>query len=170
MLDYWSNSFDMNLTVLFVLFVVQICLSKPPPSGTILECTGTGVNARAGPCTNQRVIGVLNKGTKVTSLGQEQTGCGHTWWKVKASFGDSWVASNYLQTTQTPKDLCFPLKQNSLSRVSVNWGGARGNGARCHAGIDVYTKSPGHVIAVEEGIVTNIFNFLTCKNGKIKKI
>eukprot|EP01080_Neovahlkampfia_damariscottae_P003121 gene3121-5291_t len=156
------------LTLFVVFFVIQTCLSKPPPSGTILECTGSNVNARAGPCTNQRVVGQLNIGTTVTSLGQEQTGCGYTWWKVKASFGNAWVASNYLKTRQTPSGLCFPVKQSSFSRVSVNWGGERGGGARCHAGIDIYTKSPGHVLAVEDGTVTNIFNFLTCKNGKLK--
>jgi hypothetical protein len=77
--------------------------------------------------------------------------------------------TNQLNKTQ---NLCFPLKRDSFNYVSNNWGDARSSGARyyltfkprCHAGLDVYTKRPGTVISVEDGVVTAIFNFCNFNN------
>jgi len=154
-----------------LLFFVICFASKnetkiaPPPNGTPLSVTGSDVNCRAGPCTDQRVVTVLQAGNRVTSLAEERTACGHTWWRVRGGFGDGWVASQYLARDSPNNDLCFPLKQASLNYISQNYGDARSSGARCHAAIDVMTKSPGQVVAVADGVVTNIFNFLVCQNG-----
>lgn len=136
-----------------------------PPTGTILEVTGTDVRCRATPCTDGRIITTLQPSNKVTGQGEGKTACGFTWWRVKGGQCDGWVASNYLRRQGTAPNLCFPLKQNSFNYVSVNWGGSRQNGARCHAGIDVMSKAPGDVVAVDDGTVTNIFNFLVCREG-----
>jgi len=63
------------------------------------------------------------------------------------------------------KNYCFPLQQDSLSQISWNWGDRRDGGNSCHVGIDIYTKAPGKVLAVDDGVVMNIGNFLTCKDG-----
>ncbi len=61
---------------------------------------------------------------------------------------------------------CFPVAGNSFRKVSWNWGNSRSKGGRCHAGIDIYTKKPGHAIAIADGIITGISkNFYTCKSG-----
>jgi len=57
---------------------------------------------------------------------------------------------------------CFPVAANSFSHFSWNWGSARRGGARCHGGVDLYTKPPGHAIVVADGVVTNIFGYITC--------
>jgi len=137
-----------------------------PPSGTPLESTGSDVRCRNKPCTDGGVVAVFQVGTRSTSLGRESTGCGYTWWNVRTGNNqECWTASNYLKPVGALPDLCFPVKQDSFSHPVVNWGGARNNGARCHAGIDLFTKSPGNVVAVADGVVTNIFNFLVCTNG-----
>jgi len=62
------------------------------------------------------------------------------------------------------KNLKFPLAPGSLQFVSVNFGGKRDTGSRCHAGIDLFTHNEKKVIAMADGIVTNVIsNFLTCK-------
>lgn len=61
---------------------------------------------------------------------------------------------------------CFPVKQASFDKISWNWGGARAGGTRCHAGIDLYTKSPGQIVSMDDGVVTRISKtFLNCKEG-----
>jgi len=60
---------------------------------------------------------------------------------------------------------CFPVAANSFRFVSWNWGAARSGGGRCHAGIDVYTKSPGQVVAIADGTVTSVGHFYSCSSG-----
>jgi murein DD-endopeptidase MepM/ murein hydrolase activator NlpD len=60
---------------------------------------------------------------------------------------------------------CFPVAANSFKFISWNWGGPRNGGARCHAGIDIYTKSPGHVLAIADGTVTSVGHFYSCVSG-----
>lgn len=67
---------------------------------------------------------------------------------------------------EAAKGICFPLSKSSFSKISWNFGGERAKGARCHSGIDIYTKPPGQLVAIDDGIVTNISKtFITCKNG-----
>lgn len=92
--------------------------------------------------------------------------------------------ATYEDTHITSAGLCFPLKnKDSLGStrsgdsngISWNWGDCRGSkdcskipGNRCHGGIDIYTKSPGLVVAVDEGKVTNVMkNFISggCTKG-----
>jgi len=64
---------------------------------------------------------------------------------------------------------CFPVVTGSLKRISWNFGSPRSSksvaGARCHAGVDIYTQSPGHVVAIADGVVKNIYRFITCSRG-----
>lgn len=81
------------------------------------------------------------------------------------------TVENTLQVNFTStQTLCFPVKQGSFQRIAVNWGGSRRNGAGCHTGIDIFTKSPGHVVAITDGVVTSISNYILCKNGKTNHI
>jgi murein DD-endopeptidase MepM/ murein hydrolase activator NlpD len=50
----------------------------------------------------------------------------------------------------------FPIAAGSLGSISVNWGGSRSSGRRCHAGIDLYTTGAKRVVAVADGVVTGI--------------
>jgi len=59
--------------------------------------------------------------------------------------------------------LIFPLATGSLQHISVNWGGSRNSGARCHAGIDLFSQGAKKVVAIADGVVTGTMtNFLTC--------
>jgi len=62
------------------------------------------------------------------------------------------------------KNLMFPLAPGSLQFVSVNFGGKRNGGSQCHAGIDLFAHNAKKVVAMTDGIVTNVINnFITCK-------
>jgi hypothetical protein len=67
--------------------------------------------------------------------------------------------------------LVFPLASGSLSKISVNWGHARQGGIRCHAGLDIYTGGARTVVAMSDGVVTNIMkNWYRCSGGWIDAI
>jgi hypothetical protein len=67
--------------------------------------------------------------------------------------------------------LVFPLASGSLAEISVNWGGPRSNGARCHAGLDIYTGGARTVVAMSDGVVTAILkNWYSCSGGTIDAI
>jgi len=61
-------------------------------NGATLQAT-TGVNIRAGPCTNQRIVGSLSPGQRTTYTGRTQSGCGYTWYSIPSG----WVASNFVK-------------------------------------------------------------------------
>jgi hypothetical protein len=61
-------------------------------NGATLEAT-TGVNIRAGPCTNQAIVGGLAAGQRTTYTGRTQAGCGYTWYSIP----NGWVASNFVR-------------------------------------------------------------------------
>ena len=68
-------------------------------------------------------------------------------------------------TGSTPfsPNICFPLSIDSFKSDLKNWGQGRQGGNRCHAGRDFLTKQPGKVIAIADGIVTNIMSgWTTC--------
>jgi len=163
-----TNHFEVFLVLAF--FVV--CLSQAPAPGTPLWVTSSnGINVRAEPCTNGRLITALPFGAQVTSVGQHSTGCGYTWFRIRGGFGDAWGASNWL-SAQNPggQNLVYgpglvgldgPLisKLNDLGRllgnrrVRVHSGcrpGDRGWHGKCKAAdfhvdgmrdIDVYTHA-----------------------------
>ena len=70
-------------------------------------------------------------------------------------------ATNYNITDQ-----CLPIKTGSLQQISWNWGDDRAQGARCHAGIDLYTQGDGEVVALDSGEVVNTYNFYPCSGGQ----
>ena len=77
----------------------------------------------------------------------------------------------------TAADVCFPLTRDSLDPrrgISWNWGSHRdgsdsdaceADSDRCHAGIDIYSKFPGQVVAVADGIVKDIRHVSRCADG-----
>jgi hypothetical protein len=50
----------------------------------------------------------------------------------------------------------FPVTSGSLGSISVNWGGSRSGGSRCHAGIDLYTTGAARIQAIAAGTVVSI--------------
>lgn len=60
---------------------------------------------------------------------------------------------------------CFPVASNSFNHVSWNWGSKRSDGKRCHAGVDIFTKGTGEVLAVADGKVIANFFFYKCSGG-----
>lgn len=67
---------------------------------------------------------------------------------------------------------CYPLKQNSFTYTGSDYGSGRprSNNAnrnkRCHSGQDIFSKSPGTVVAIDDGEVVNVMSvFLSCKSG-----
>ncbi len=79
-------------------------------------------------------------------------------------------AAGPVTTVKKLEGLCFPIEKESFSKNLNDWGNNRGPN-RCHAGIDLLTKDPGKVfidngvIAIDDGVVTNIFGFTSCKDG-----
>tara|TARA_Y100000310_G_scaffold124700_1_gene123462 strand:- start:77091 stop:83588 length:6498 start_codon:yes stop_codon:yes gene_type:complete len=59
-------------------------------------------------------------------------------------------------------DLCFPVTSDSFKENRQNFGQGRASGSRCHAGVDLFTKTPGKIVAVADGVVRNIYGFLDC--------
>lgn len=65
-----------------------------------------------------------------------------------------------------PSGMCFPIAQNSFKANTRNFGSPRNNGAKCHAGIDLFTQGDGTIVAIDDGVVTNIHRFMEdCDNG-----
>lgn len=63
------------------------------PSGQALTITGNGVNLRSTASTNGDVITTLEKGTKVTKIGEEGD-----WYQVETSSGQKgYVSSTYAE-------------------------------------------------------------------------
>lgn len=65
---------------------------------------------------------------------------------------------------------CFPVASDSFSYISWNYGNRRQCGSsgfrRCHGGIDIYTKSPGNIVAMADGKILGLSKtFYTCKGG-----
>ncbi|HDQ23035.1 MAG TPA: M23 family metallopeptidase [Candidatus Uhrbacteria bacterium] len=65
---------------------------------------------------------------------------------------------------------CFPVVKDSFDRISWNYGSARSGGTRCHAGVDIYTKGLGEVVAIADGIVTLVGTFYPCSKGMSMKV
>lgn len=60
--------------------------------------TTVRLNLRNDASTDGNVIKTLDKGTKVSLLGEEKTGDGYTWVKVKTETGSiGWVAKKYVK-------------------------------------------------------------------------
>ncbi len=64
-----------------------------------------------------------------------------------------------------PANACFPVVQNDFKTNTLNFGSPRDNGARCHAGIDLFTQGDGKIVAVDDGEVLNIHQFKDCSGG-----
>jgi hypothetical protein len=54
------------------------------------------LNVRKEPCTTGALIKTIPAGTRVKYEGQAVTNCGYKWYKISASFGIGWAASNWL--------------------------------------------------------------------------
>jgi len=90
--------------------------------------------------------GLISSGTGISSTSTSQPSTGQQ--------------PPYSQPSISSTGLCFPLTSNSFVKISDNWGDDRdsdkGSNTRCHAGIDLYTKSPGNVVAIADGTVIDI--------------
>ena len=65
----------------------------------------------------------------------------------------------------------FPLAPGSLASISVNWGGSRSGGRRCHAGIDLYTTGARRVVSAGDGQVVSVMRgWYGCSGGSIDAI
>jgi uncharacterized protein YvpB len=84
----------MKRALVLLAFLVAIVLAQK--AGDKLVATDN-LNVRVGPCTDQRIITTIAKGTTVTYDGASQSGCGYKWFRIKGSFGTGWAASNYLR-------------------------------------------------------------------------
>lgn len=65
--------------------------TRPADSSTYAIVTGSSVNQREGPSTNNRVMGQLAEGTRVRVL-TDQNG----WSQITSPLGTGWMSSNYL--------------------------------------------------------------------------
>lgn len=76
-------------------------------------------------------------------------------------------------TYQSVGGQCFPVASDSFNFISWNWGARRTSetgGGRCHAGIDIYTKGQGQVVALADGTVTSVGHFYSCKGGEVDRV
>jgi hypothetical protein len=65
----------------------------------------------------------------------------------------------------------FPLSDADLLEVSVNFGFPRANGARCHTGIDLYTKGASSVLSSGDGVVVAVYkNAMACTNASVDAV
>ncbi|MCR5371555.1 MAG: SH3 domain-containing protein [Clostridium sp.] len=58
--------------------------------------SGTNVNMRTGPGTDNTAIGRLSQGTLVTILGQESGTDGNLWYKIRCGTAEGYVSSAYI--------------------------------------------------------------------------
>ncbi len=65
---------------------------------------------------------------------------------------------------------CFPVAKGSYDYSTWGFGDPRSNGKRCHAGVDLYTKGPRHVVAIAAGTVVAIQHFYNCHGGSVDAI
>ncbi len=62
------------MKIIFAVFLLcSYILAQAPPNGTPLFITASDVNFRATPCTDGRVIRMLQSGNRGTSLGEART-------------------------------------------------------------------------------------------------
>ncbi|MFA5188314.1 MAG: M23 family metallopeptidase [Patescibacteria group bacterium] len=59
-------------------------------------------------------------------------------------------------TYQSVGGQCFPVPSASLKSTHNNFAASRAQGARKHAGVDIYTNPPGEGIAIADGVVLRI--------------
>ena len=58
---------------------------------------GEGVTLRDAPTTTGKRLGVVAEGARLSVIGDDVQGAGHTWKNVKTAAGQSgWVAADYV--------------------------------------------------------------------------
>ncbi|MDD5341208.1 MAG: M23 family metallopeptidase [Patescibacteria group bacterium] len=68
---------------------------------------------------------------------------------------------------------CFPVASDSFDHISWNYGNRRKclssndtDFRRCHGGIDIYTKAPGNILAMADGVIVGMSKtFYKCSFG-----
>ena len=78
------------------------------------------------------------------------------------------ASATNLSNTTVAKNLFFPIANGSLADrgVSANFGDSRDSGARCHQGVDIYTKDANQVVAITSGnVLAYSEGFTTCSGG-----
>ncbi|WP_170588229.1 SH3 domain-containing protein [Ruegeria arenilitoris] len=84
--------------------------TRPADSSTYAIVTGSSVNQREGPSTDNRVMGQLAEGTRVRVL-TDQNG----WSQITSPLGTGWMSSNYL--TSSRGSVPTPTNNNPSSRT-----------------------------------------------------
>ena len=84
--------------------------TRPADSSTYAIVTGSSVNQREGPSTDNRVMGQLAEGTRVRVL-TDQNG----WSQITSPLGTGWMSSNYL--TPSRGSVPTPTNNNPSSRT-----------------------------------------------------
>lgn len=93
-------------------------------------------------------------------------------WKVFTAVYVPQVSGTPSGTTSAsgvlPAGYCFPIERNSFKNNGNlnNWGDDRSEGERCHAGIDLLTQGEGKIVAIDEGRVIAIQDFVSIKDCK----
>ncbi|EFN50773.1 hypothetical protein CHLNCDRAFT_142487 [Chlorella variabilis] len=90
------------------------------------QVTGGGVNVRDKPCTDAKILGVVNEGDKVHHTGRQRHGkCGHSWSQVSFKDQEAWIALEFLtycpgRTCTEPRNACNPAVQGAESHCCSN--------------------------------------------------
>ncbi|EFN50761.1 hypothetical protein CHLNCDRAFT_142488 [Chlorella variabilis] len=90
------------------------------------QVTGDGVNVRDKPCTDTKILGVVNEGDKVHHTGRQRHGkCGHSWSQVSFKDQEAWIALEFLtycpgRTCTEPRNACNPAVQGAESHCCSN--------------------------------------------------
>lgn len=73
-----------------------------PGATVVVQGTrGVGLNVRAAPSTNAKIVGSAKEGTELLVLEGPTEADGHTWWKVRLPDGkEGWAAGEYLVLKQ----------------------------------------------------------------------
>ncbi len=79
--------------------------TPPPPTGKFKVNdtfrTSAAVNMRTGAGTNNSIITTLPTNANGTVIGGPKTASGYTWWNVRTSYGNGWVAEDFMVLTGT---------------------------------------------------------------------
>ncbi len=135
-----------------------------PHSSSMQSASNTNSNPQTTPSHSNLIDEAWLKFAHLTNPALVNKVWTSNGWQQYVPPQSSSSSSSYIGSSST--GTCFPLAQNSLRRISYNWGNARDSGARCHAGVDIITQGDGTVVAIDDGIVTQVIrSFYTCSGG-----
>ncbi len=69
--------------ILILCMIVYLTLQIPPPNSILEVTSNDGLNIRATPCTNGRIITALARGVRVNYNNKHHKDCGYDWLEVR---------------------------------------------------------------------------------------